>query len=117
MRTSQPWQTNRARVLRSVETAAEAKIWSELRARRLGGFKFSRQVPINQFYADFVCRERKVIVEIDGGTHSTPDERAADRLREAVLVSLGYRIFRVHNTEVYENLDGVLNSLLAVLKE
>jgi very-short-patch-repair endonuclease len=104
MRTSQPWQTNRARVLRSVETAAEARIWTELRARRLGGFRFSRQVLILQFYVDFVCREQKVIVEIDGGTHSAPD-----KLREAALVALGYRVFRIHNTEVYENLDGVLN--------
>jgi very-short-patch-repair endonuclease len=116
-RGAQPWQTNRARVLRSELTAAEAKLWQELRGRRLGGFKFVRQSPVEQFYSDFCCREQKLIVEIDGGTHSTAAEINTDAVRTRILDQSGYRVFRVHNSEVFENLDGVLTSLLEALNE
>ena len=59
------------------------------------------------FFADFVCRAEKVVVEIDGGTHSTAAEIAYDTARETYLRAQGYRIFRAHNGEVYENIDGV----------
>jgi very-short-patch-repair endonuclease len=117
MRASQPWRTNRARVLRSELTAAEAKLWQELRGRRLGGFKFVRQGPVELFYGDFCCREQKLIVEVDGGTHSTPAETDNDAQRTKMLEQNGYRVFRVHNIEVFENLDGILQSLLDSLHE
>ena len=59
----------------------------------------------------------RVVVEVDGGTHSTEEEIASDRKRTADLQCLGYRVFRVHNVEVFENIDGVLDSLLAFLEE
>ena len=64
MRRAQPWKTNRARVLRVHETSAEAKLWSALRGRRLDGLKFVRQAPIAPYFVDFLCRERRVIVEV-----------------------------------------------------
>jgi very-short-patch-repair endonuclease len=115
MRRAQPWKVNRARVLRSASTSAEDKVWSELRARRLNGLKFVRQCPIGPYFVDFVCRELKIIVEIDGGTHSTNDEVATDMVRTAYLRNEGYRIFRAHNAEVFENVDGVIETLLAFL--
>ena len=115
MRGPQPWRTNRARVLRSRSSSAMDLMWSELRSRRLGGFKFVREYPIGPFFADFACRERKVIVEIDGGTHSTSAEIANDTAREACLSQQGYRVFRVANGDVYENLDGVCDALLAFM--
>jgi len=72
MRGAQPWRTNRARVLRSRATSAEDRMWSALRNRRLNGLKFVRQCSIGPYFVDFVCRERKIIVEIDGATHSIP---------------------------------------------
>ena len=116
MRRSQPWRTNRARVLRDGQSSAEAKLWEHVRERRLGGFKFVRQIAIDQFFADFVCRERKLMVEIDGGTHSTESEVRSDAGRDAELRKLGYRVFRVRNDEVYDNIAGVLETLLAELE-
>ena len=75
-----------------------------------------RQCPIGPFFADFVCRELKIIVEIDGATPSTGDELARDRARAAFQLAEGYRIFRAHNGDVYENIDGVLDGLLAFIR-
>ena len=83
MRGPQPWHTNRARVLRSRASSASDKMWFALRIRQLGGLKFVRECPIGAFYADFVCRSERVIVEIDGGKHSTGEEIIYDNSREA----------------------------------
>ena len=115
MRGSQPWQVNRARVLRDGQSSAEDVFWQHIRNRQLDGFKFVRQCPIGPYFADFACRERKLIVEIDGGTHSTPSEMKADAARDARLTELGYRVIRVRNDEIYDNIDGVLESLLVEL--
>jgi very-short-patch-repair endonuclease len=116
MRGEQPWRTNRSRVLRSRSISAEAKLWSRLRNRQLGGCKFVRQVPIDPYFVDFVCRERKVIIEVDGGTHSTDEERARDERRTHHLEQLGYRVFRISNDDIYNNLDCALDELLAFLE-
>ena len=116
MRGEQPWRTNRARVLRSDPTSAEFKLWPCLRDRRLDGLKFTRQVPIGPWFADIVCRSHKVIVEIDGATHFTSEQVASDAARTAGLEQLGYRIYRVTNHDVYDNLDGVLEGLLAFVR-
>jgi very-short-patch-repair endonuclease len=115
MRGTQPWKVNRSRVLRSTATSAEDILWFHLRSRRLGGFKFVRQFPIENYFADFACRDARLIVEIDGGTHGTSAERSNDSKRTQALNALGYRVARFHNNDVYENLDGVLDHLLAVL--
>ncbi|MFZ1105570.1 MAG: DUF559 domain-containing protein [Hyphomicrobiaceae bacterium] len=116
MRGEQPWRTNRSRVLRSKPISAEAKLWSELRNRQLGGHKFARQMPIDAYFVDFVCRERKVVVEVDGGTHSTDAETARDDTRTRHLRALGYRVFRITNDDVYNNLDCALDALLAFIE-
>ena len=113
MRRTQPWQTNRSRVLRSNETSAEAKLWAELRNRRLGGLKFVRQAAVDGYFVDFLCRERRVVVEIDGGTHSTDAELAADSRRSDYFQHEGFRTFRTTNYDIYEHLDDVLEALLA----
>ena len=116
MRGEQPWRTNRSRVLRSQPISAEAKLWTHLRTRQLGGHKFARQIPIGPYFADFVCRERNVVVEVDGGTHSTDEEVAHDERRTSDLRALGYHVFRVCNDDVYHNLDYVLDALLAFVE-
>jgi len=115
MRRSQPWRTNRARVLRSQLSSAEQRLWSRLRNRNLGGLKFVRQAPVGRYFVDFLCRERNIIVEVDGGTHSSDAQVARDTARTAALQRRGYRVFRVHNIDIYDNLDGVLDSLLAFM--
>ena len=112
MRRSQPWLTNRSRILRSREISAERVLWRRLRNRQLGGFKFVRQEPIGPYFGDFVCRQRKLVVEVDGGTHGEARELRADAVRVAHFKQLGYRVFRVHNIDVYENVERVLDGLL-----
>src|SRR5262245_45859817 len=112
MRRAQPWRANRARVLRSKASSAEQRLWSCLRNRNFGGLKFVRQAPVGPYFVDFLCREHNIIIEVDGGTHSSDVEIGRDTMRTADLRRLGYRIFRVHNIDVYENLEGVLDSLV-----
>jgi len=113
VRHSRPWRTNRARVLRANDTSAEAKLWAELRNRQLGDLKFVRQAPVGEYFVDFLCREWKVVVELDGGTHSTDAELASDVVRSDELRSRGYRVFRVSNDDVFKRMDEVLAALLA----
>jgi len=77
-----------ARSLRRALTPAEFVLWRRIRARRLGGFKFVRQEPVDRYYVDFVCREQRLIVELDGGQHA---ESPKDRQRDRALWALGYR--------------------------
>ena len=103
-----------ARSLRRALTPAEFVLWRRIRARRLGGFKFVRQEPIGRYYVEFVCRERHVIVELDGGQHA---ESPKDRQRDRALCALGYRVIRIWNNDVIENLDGVLQRLMSELEK
>jgi very-short-patch-repair endonuclease len=74
-----------------------------------------RQEPVSPYFADFACREERVIVEVDGATHSTDTELQRDLSRSGFLNTQGYRIVRVTNEDVYRNLDGVLETILAKL--
>jgi very-short-patch-repair endonuclease len=89
-------------------------LWRRIRSRQLGGFKFVRQEPIGPYYVDFVCRDRRLIIELDGGQHA---ESTADPQRDSDLAALGYRVLRLWNNEVLENVEGVLESLLSELRK
>ena len=71
-----------------------------------------RQLPVGPYVADFVCRERKLIIEVDGATHSSDEELAHDARRTAFLKSEGHQVLRVWNLDVFSNLDGVLETIL-----
>jgi very-short-patch-repair endonuclease len=94
-----------ARSLRRALTPAEFALWTRLRGRQFGGFKFVRQEPLDRYYVDFVCRKQRLIVELDGSHHA---ERTEDRRRDGGLCALGYRVIRIWDNEVIENLDGAL---------
>ena len=95
-----------ARSLRKNQTDAERKLWRCLRARELCGFKFRRQYPIAPYIVDFICVEKQLIVEIDGGQHVTMTE--LDNRRTEFLNARGYRVLRFWNNEVLQQLDAVL---------
>jgi len=105
----------RARELRQRATPAEELLWAQLRNRRLGGHKFRRQHPIGHYIADFVCLERRLVVEADGASHDDPAGR--DAARDTWLARAGYRVIRVPNDEVHRNLDGVLQTILNAITE
>ncbi|MFM7159245.1 MAG: endonuclease domain-containing protein [Planctomycetaceae bacterium] len=104
------WMLSRARELRRDLTIPERLLWGALRGKRVGGYKFRRQVPIGNYIVDFLCMQRKVIVEVDGESHQ--GRVAADRIREEQLNALGYRIIRVSNDDVLQNLEGVCEGIL-----
>jgi len=105
----------RAKQLRTDQTEAEQRLWGYLRAKRLQGWKFSRQVPVGNYIVDFICDEARLVIEVDGVTHSDDHQIIYDEKRTRYLESLGYRVFRCYNTDVYQNLDGVLEGILIAL--
>ena len=104
-----------ARRLRRTQTDAERLLWFRLRDRRLGGWKFKRQVPIDRYVVDFVCADGKLIVEIDGGQHDQHRER--DGNRTAALEAMGYLVLRFWNNEVLQNTSGVLETILSTVSQ
>jgi very-short-patch-repair endonuclease len=106
----------RARKLRESQTSAEAKLWQALRNRRLARWKFRRQHPVDRYIVDFVTIDGKLIVEVDGITHAEPSELARDSARSDVLEACGFLVVRVSNTDVYENLEGVLEMIESTLR-
>jgi very-short-patch-repair endonuclease len=103
----------RARSLRKTMTEPERRLWSRLRGRRFAGFKFRRQVPLGHFIADFVCFDRKLIQELDGGQHTL--QREYDAMRTAWLAAQGFRVLRVWNHEPRESADAVDELILREL--
>jgi len=97
-----------ARKLRRDATAVESKLWRHLRSRQIEGAKFRRQFPIGPYIADFACIELKLIIELDGGQHV---ESATDAVHTARLETNGYTVIRFWNSEVIENLEGVLEAI------
>ena len=100
-----------ARHLRRGQTDAELALWLCLRARRLNGLRFRRQFPIGAFIADFCCKERHLVIELDGGQHSEGNAEARDKFRSRQIEECGYRILRFWNNEVLTNMDGVLQAI------
>jgi adenine-specific DNA-methyltransferase len=103
--------TSRSRALRHNSTDAEKKLWSVLRSRQLGRFKFRQQVEIDGYIVDFLCPAKRLIIEVDGGQH-TPER---DARRTAFLESQGFTVIRFWNNDVIENLDGVWSAIEAAL--
>ena len=103
----------RARRLRANHTRAEGRLWLKLRNRKLDGFKFRRQFPIDRYVADFVCIEAKLIVELDGGNHALTT--AYDAARTEVLEQAGFRVIRFWNRSVMTEIDNVLQTISAEL--
>jgi len=89
-------------------TPPEARLWSHLRGKRLGGLKFRRQHPIGPFILDFYCAEVRLAVEVDGQGHDHPDRVAHDRRRTAWLHAQRVRVIRLAAEAVRTELDGVL---------
>jgi very-short-patch-repair endonuclease len=110
MRGANVTKTRLARQLRKNSTLAERKLWRYLRSRSLGGFKFVRQDPIGPYVVDFVCREKRLVVEVDGGQHAASRR---DAVRDRWLVEHRYRVLRFWNNEVLGNIEGVWETIFA----
>jgi very-short-patch-repair endonuclease len=104
-----------AKQLRKQMPRSEALLWSYIRKRAINGARFRRQHPIGPYVADFACVAARLIVEVDGATHSTPEELAHDARRTKYLETQGWTVIRVTNTDIYENMDGVWRTIAAQL--
>jgi very-short-patch-repair endonuclease len=113
MRGPKPAVTGFSRRLRTNSTDAETKLWKHLRARQNGGHKFVRQAPVGPYFCDFVCRERKLVIEVDGGQHANSQR---DKTRDQYLIMNGYRVLRFWNNDVLGNIEGVLSTISSVLR-
>jgi very-short-patch-repair endonuclease len=108
-----PGKTETARRLRENDTEEEYRLWSDLRNRRLNGYKFARQIPLGLYVVDFICREKGLIIEIDGAQHAASQ---ADIVRTDWLNHQGYSVLRFWNHEVLRERRAVLETILAALE-
>ncbi len=108
-----PGTTPRARDLRQGDNQAEALLWLELKRRRLGGYKFTRQFPIGPYFADFACRDRWLVVEVDGSQHADSHH---DRRRDSYLRDRGWSTLRFWNTDVAKQRRSVCETILAAVE-
>ena len=105
-------QRSNAKSMRHVMTDAELKLWNELRAHRLMGMGFRRQVPIGPYIADFACAKYRIIVEVDGSQHGEEATAIHDEARSAYLKSRGWTILRFWNGDVLRDIDGVCQHIV-----
>jgi very-short-patch-repair endonuclease len=104
-----------AKALRKHMTEAEHRLWYHLRAKRLNGIKFRRQVPMRQYIADFLCSSSRLVIELDGSQHQEPEQVEYDKKRTLYFESVGYQVLRVSNEEIFKNIGGVLEIILGVI--
>jgi very-short-patch-repair endonuclease len=105
--------TARARRLRQGGNKAEALLWLELKNRKLGGYRFTRQLPIGRYFADLACREQWLVVEVDGRQHANS---AHDDNRDALIRAQGYSVLRFWNADVLSDRRAVCDTILAALE-
>lgn len=105
--------TTSARRLRAEDTEPEYRLWSDLRARRLNGYKFARQIPLGPYVVDFLCRDEMLVVELDGSQHA---EAKRDEIRTGFLTQHGYSVLRFWNDEVLRERQAVLETILVALE-
>ena len=109
-----PDTTSRARRLRKQSTEAEKLLWSHLRRHQVLGFQFRRQEPIGRYIVDFVCYQRRLVIELDGGQHQ--EQANYDNERTRWLASRGFRVIRFWNDDVLTETNGVLEAIAQALQ-
>ena len=101
-------QRGRARQLRQAMTPAETLLWRYLKAHQIEGLGFRRQVPFQNYIADFACLSAKIIIELDGESHDFAERQKADRMRDAFFAAEGFDVLRFTNNQVTSSLEGVV---------
>ena len=109
-------KTQLARNLRKNSTKQELILWKLLRNNGINNLKFKRQYPIGNYIVDFVCKEKWLIIELDGGQHNEPNNISYDEERTKYLNNRGYRVLRFWNTDIDKNLKGVYEIILQAVE-
>ncbi|HSZ74293.1 MAG TPA: endonuclease domain-containing protein [Rhizomicrobium sp.] len=113
---SGPDNIKRARQLRGEPTMAEKQLWRKLLDLNRQGFHFRRQAPFRSYILDFVEHGARIVIELDGSQHGLPENQRRDFVRDRLLASEGYRVLRFWNDDVYENIDGVVETIARTLR-
>ncbi|KPK77475.1 MAG: DNA methylase [Phycisphaerae bacterium SM23_30] len=100
-----------ARQLRNNSTLAEVLMWQELKGKKMRGYDFHRQKPIDEYIVDFFCAKLMLAIEIDGLSHEIPEKFSKDARRQKRLESLGIRFLRFHDLEVKKDMTYVLRAI------
>lgn len=103
-----------AKELRRNMTEPERLLWQRLKSQKLG-YKFRRQEPLGPYIVDFLCVDKKLIIEVDGGSHATDEAKEYDKKREAYFRNHGLKILRFENHTVRSNMHGVIDTILHAL--
>ena len=106
-----------ARRMRKALTEAELKLWNALRAHRLMGLGFRRQVPISDYIVDFACPSRRLVVELDGSQHGERGIATYDTIRTTQLEQLGWTVLRFWNDDVLTDIDNVCLHIVKIAGE
>lgn len=109
-----PRNTSRAKELRNTATPAERHLWRHLSRSQLGA-KFSRQIPLGPYFADFLCRSHWIVIELDGHSHDLVPEQ--DDARDRWMETQGYKVLRFTNADVMANVEGVVEAIRQALTE
>lgn len=100
-----------ARQLRTNMTDAERLLWAKVRMKQMKGYQFYRQKPVGEYIVDFYCPKAKLVIEVDGGQHLYDEEIKNDRTRDEYMRNLGLKVLRFSNTNVMNNIEGVVESI------
>lgn len=115
--TARETKIRRAKELRANSTDAERILWRELRSRQLYGCKFRRQQPLGEFFVDFVCLEKRLVIELDGGQHNEPEQANYDADRTHWLTENGFHVLRFWDHEVLKELDAVKEAIAEAVRD
>ena len=115
-RVGKPVTASRAGELRKSMTPYERRLWLRLRALRERGFHFRRQAPFRAYYLDFVCFDRRLVVELDGGQHADDLQAEHDAVRDAILRREGFTVLRFWNRSVSQDIEAVMDEIVLALQ-
>lgn len=107
----------KAQALRKDETKAEKILWERLRNNKLKGYKFRRQHPISLFIAGFYCHQLKLIIEVDGEYHNSPEQIQKDQERILILQDNNLKIIRITNLKIETDIDEVMTEIAVIIDE
>jgi very-short-patch-repair endonuclease len=106
---------SRVQELRKNPTEAERKLWQHLRLRQIGGCKFRRQQPLGSYIVDFVCLEKRIVIEVDGGQHQAQTQILYDEKRTEWIEQQGFRVLRFWDNEVMQSIEAVKEAIWQAL--
>ncbi len=110
-------QRQHAKSMRRVMSPPELRLWQYFRTPSFPGPRFRRQVPIGPYIVDFLCAQEKLVIEVDGSHHALVERSQADVARDRWLTARGYRVMRFWSNDIFENIEGVGDAILAAMRD